>query len=613
MIKYLSKSDFKIAHDCPTKLYYRKKYYPNSKDENEYLQHLARGGYMVGKLATLLFADGLEIDTGRDHDEAIRVTKELLLKEKVTIFEAAIESNGKLIRIDILEKYGNTINLIEVKSKSYETTNDPSKRKKNDKELEAYILDVAFQCYVMKESYPEWDIKPFLLLPDKSKNTKIEGLTTLFNIEEMIDDNSKFRKYHVSYEGCIEELRSDDLMTLIDVEQKVNELQPLIINESNLFLKSLVNGVKKIDNELSKECFKCEFNVIDEGHPVSGFNECWCDYPVEENHIKDLFHIGSIGGYKNPFANELIKQKKISFLEFPIGILKEGAHAKRQKVQIKNTLENLEWVNPDLSIIINSLEYPIHFIDFETAISALPMHKNMRPYEVVNFQWSCHTIDNPYSNVRHTEWINLEPIFPSFKFAESLMETIGTRGTHFIWSPYENTMLKTIYNQYQKYGYNNAVLKEWLEFMVKFGKDDEGKFVDMNRLALDNYFHPAMKGKTSIKWTLPAVLKATTSTRIEDLLNNYEEGLSLLKRNEKNEIINPYQLLPGLDIYDEAETIKDGTGAMQAYEDIMWGLRKGNLDDLEKYRKALLRYCKLDTLAMVIIWVHWKNLLESNR
>jgi len=107
----------------------------------------------------------------------------------------------------------------------------------------------------------------------------------------------------------------------------------------------------------------------------------------------------------------------------------------------------------------------------------------------------------------------------------------------------------------------------------------------------------------------PAVEKTNTPSISETEKKFFAE----MYPAKKNEIINPYQLLPGLDIYDEAETIKDGTGAMQAYEDIMWGLRKGNLDDLEKYRKALLRYCKLDTLAMVIIWVHWKNLLESNR
>ncbi len=49
-----------------------------------------------------------------------------------------------------------------------------------------------------------------------------------------------------------------------------------------------------------------------------------------------------------------------------------------------------------------------------------------------------------------------EPSFPSFKFAESLMTAIGTKGTPLMWSHYENTMLKTIYDQYYKYGYEKS-------------------------------------------------------------------------------------------------------------------------------------------------------------
>ena len=103
MIHYLSKSDFKVAHDCPTKLYYKKKGYPSLNEQDLYLQHLARGGYMVGKLATLYYQSGILIDTGTDHNEAIKETKRHCQKAKVTLFEAAIESKGKLVRVDILQ------------------------------------------------------------------------------------------------------------------------------------------------------------------------------------------------------------------------------------------------------------------------------------------------------------------------------------------------------------------------------------------------------------------------------------------------------------------------------------------------------------------------------
>ena len=53
----LSKSDFKIACSCPTKLYYKKKGFPSSKEGNDYLKFLADGGHQIGKLATMQFPE----------------------------------------------------------------------------------------------------------------------------------------------------------------------------------------------------------------------------------------------------------------------------------------------------------------------------------------------------------------------------------------------------------------------------------------------------------------------------------------------------------------------------------------------------------------------------
>ena len=64
---------------------------------------------------------------------------------------------------------------------------------------------------------------------------------------------------------------------------------------------------------------------------------------------------------------------------------------------------------------INSLEYPLHFIDFETIGTAIPFNKGRRPYEAIAFQFSHHTMDEN-GNVKHAnEWINLdEGGFPKF-------------------------------------------------------------------------------------------------------------------------------------------------------------------------------------------------------
>ena len=140
----LSKSDFQLASTCPKKLVYKKLGYPTSNDTNEYMKMLAKGGYVVGMMATLMYPGGIEI-TGNTK-EAIERTNEYLKQEDCVLFEAAIQSGEKLIRVDILEKKGDLVKLIEVKAKSHDTEDKPEKQKKL---LEKYIEDVAFQYNVI--------------------------------------------------------------------------------------------------------------------------------------------------------------------------------------------------------------------------------------------------------------------------------------------------------------------------------------------------------------------------------------------------------------------------------------------------------------------------------
>lgn len=602
----LSKSDFTTARSCHTKIYYKKKGYPDTKSLNEYMRFLAEGGYMVGKLATLKYPSGLPIETGDDHQKAVELTNEYLRQENIILFEAAILSDRKLVRVDILEKQGKLINLIEVKSKSYDSTDDEKTKKEMKTKLKEKFEDVAYQYYVLTEAHPEFIIKPYLFLPDKSKRTSVEGLNLLFRIKD-VSTGTRFRKFEVFVdESKLEEIKNDDIMTLLDVEEEVLNLQLMVKSEVEELLNSFGQDLNKISVPLSKECFKCEFNTVSNEHVESGFNECWKNMPQANHHIKDLHKVGALGGWRNPLANKWIEEGITSMFDVPIKELK-GEIGERITLQIKKTKENTEWIGTEFYKTISDIRYPLHFIDFETFLGALPFHKNMRPYELVAFQWSCHTIYKPGDDPIHSDWINLQPGFPSFRFAESLMNQIEPDGTPLMWSPYENTVLKTIYNQIDFYGYDNPDLKNWLAKIVKFEKDD-GRIFDMEKIALKQYFHPKMKGRTSIKVVLPAILANNNSSRIIKWLDNFQPSLSLL-RIENNSIVNPYSLLPHIDIYEKSEQINEGTGAMRAYGELMFGLKREDRESMSIYKDALLKYCKLDTLAMVIIWEYWNNLL----
>ena len=95
-MRYLTKSRFKLAVECPRKLFYSgKPEYRNSKQDDTFLQALADGGFQVGELAKRLYPGGIEI-TAKGNAEALAATAELLRRENVVLFEPAI-AHGSLL------------------------------------------------------------------------------------------------------------------------------------------------------------------------------------------------------------------------------------------------------------------------------------------------------------------------------------------------------------------------------------------------------------------------------------------------------------------------------------------------------------------------------------
>jgi len=120
---YLSKSDFKVARTCAAKLYYKKLGYPSARDDDEYLQFLPDGGYMVEAIARLSHPDGIEVGFDGGPEASGAQTMALLnAHDTVTLFEATLIFEGRLARVDILKKTGNRFELIEVKAKSVDTS-----------------------------------------------------------------------------------------------------------------------------------------------------------------------------------------------------------------------------------------------------------------------------------------------------------------------------------------------------------------------------------------------------------------------------------------------------------------------------------------------------------
>ena len=610
----LSKSDFKIASSCPKKLVYKKSFYKTKNDENEYLEMLAAGGHVVARYAQLMYPYGIEV-TGSDIDAVLYRTKQLLEQKNIVLFEATFLSDGKIVRTDILEKKGNVINIIEVKSKSFDSEDEDDNAKKKLKE---HIEDVAFQTIVVKECYPALEIHSFLLVPDKSKRTAIEGLAGWFTVtreeEEKFEvdtipagDTRGFRKPVVEFvyenypdrEKYIDQLISDNILTKVNVDYEVAEVISDIKTRSDLFLNIINNGIAPEQYSISKSCRDCEFH-LDEEQDKNGYRECWGDMTDTKPHIFDLYYGGSIGGH---YLDELITNRKVSFWDLDTERFRNasgdlGSRGLRQIIQYENTKSNTEWISPDLKDALLKLDYPLHFIDFETYLGAIPHHLGMRPYEVVTFQWSCHTLTRDGSII-HTEYLNDDHSFPNFRFAASLMDIVGTTGTPLMWSSYENTQLRTILQQMEVFGYDNQNLKNWLLGITTDKKQGRtGRFVDLNDFCLKYYFHPEMKGRTSIKKVLPAIWNNNPSLHANPWFKKYAPTSELA--------ISPYDTLAKtITEMEQEEVVKDGTGAMRAYHELMFGVAADNTERRENIKKLLLQYCELDTMAMVIIWKYW--------
>ena len=83
-------------------------------------------------------------------------------------------------------------------------------------------------------------------------------------------------------------------------------------------------------------------------------------------------------------------------------------------------------------------------------------------------------------------------------------------------------------------------------------------------------------------------------------------------------IIDPYELLPKLfddtDLDDEeldllftSEALREGGSASIAYARMQY--TEMSLLERDELKKALLKYCELDTLAMVMIIEAWRDLV----
>ena len=561
--RYLTKSRFKLAAECPTKLFYtgKDKVYRNLKQEDSFLAMLAEGGYQVGELAKLYYPDGIEIESP-NHADAEALTAELLQRDKVVLFEPAIRFGDLFARVDILVKDGNDYQLIEVKAKSYNSQAPEILGAQGGilSGMRSYVEDVAFQAHVFTSAFPEARLKTYLMMPDKSVQASVSGLNQLFKIVR------EGKRSKVITSPNVRETTVDkNILALVPVDEFVGIVQSEGVKYASFteqlpVLAERWAAAYKADIKIKPipggYCGKCEFKSIPGDGLRNGFKECWTE---SFNFTEEDFVRGTVLDiYNFRGKDKLIPNGRVRMDAVQPEDLKEkdeGEHlsmSERQWMQIRGIPQAEDrggyWIAENLlRKEIASWKYPYHFIDFETSTVAIPFHAGMRPYEPVAFQFSHHVMHED-GRVEHVgEFLLTDPVvFPNFRFAEALKaELEKDDGTVFMWSPHENTILKKIAEQLENTPNPPSNSPELIAFVHSLVKGGERQMYDLCKLSKDAYFHVATKGSSSIKKVLPAVLKTS----------------SVLKDKYSQPIYGAAKGIPSKNFRDFTWWVDSGTGA----------------------------------------------------
>lgn len=476
----LSKSKFISGLQCDKRLYLEI-YQPQlATPPDAGTQAILDMGTEVGELARQRFAGGRLVTAGyRQSEAALAETAALMADPSVpAIFEAAIQADGVLIRVDILERVRSAEGgeqgwrLIEVKSST--------------KVKDVHLDDLALQRHVLVSA----------------------GLTIVGS--HLMRINTGY-----VYAGGTPDLCQ--LFAIDDVSGPVAERQELVPDKLNAMKRMLrepsVPAVEPDDHCFSP--YECPFWA----HCTSRKPARWIFYLPGSKHL----------------AGELATRGIVTIDEIPNG-------TKLTPVQRK-VKDNVEWVSEKLAAALDTVKRPVHHLDFETMMLAVPRFAGTRPYQALPVQWSNH-IEGDGGALLHQEFLHTEESDPRRPLAEALLTSLGDRGSICVYSPYEKSVIEQLAEALPD-------LKTALRALIK-------RIWDLHPIVKEHYYHPDFGGSYSLKEVLPALVPALR--------------------------------------YDDLGIREGGQAASEYYKMVFV-----ETDWIERARiqDALLAYCKRDTLAMV--------------
>ncbi len=205
--------------------------------------------------------------------------------------------------------------------------------------------------------------------------------------------------------------------------------------------------------------------------------------------------------------------------------------------------KNQPFVGPELKKCLESLSWPVYYLDFETIMTAIPLYPDIAPYEQISSQYSVHKCSGFGQHPEHFEFLANPSRDCRKELAENLIRTLGDSGSILAYGTIEKTILSNLANF-------SPNLSGEINSLID-------RIVNLGSIVADHFYHPDFQGSTSIKVVLPV-------------------------------------LAPDMS-YDSLE-IKDGNSAAAAFAYLALGRYKG--EKAEEVKKNLKIYCAQDSLAL---------------
>lgn len=385
--------------------------------------------------------------------------------------------------------------------------------------------DVLVRCDILEQDSKSWQITEV----KASTSVKEEYLQDLAVQKYVLTGQglsiSKTRLMFINNKDCV----YPDLSNLFTIEDVTDQVDSLMNN--------IPDHIEKFKTILGRDV---EPNVLigehcDKPNPCPFKAHCWKTVPQ-----KSIFTIPRLNWNKK---NELIEKGIFSIFDLPTNFSLTSS----QRTYVNSILQNEPAIDTDaIQQELTNLQYPIHFLDFETDNPAIPRFDGLRPYQQFPFQYSCHVL-HLNDELKHYEYLHADTTDPRLLLVESLLNHVSARGSVVVYNAnFEQRVLKDLADFFPEHA---PVLQSIID-----------RIWDLLDIFKKHYTHPDFCGSNSLKAVLPV-------------------------------------LAPSLD-YQDLE-VRDGTEA-QATWNLM--LNTKNETDKNNWIKRLKAYCKTDTLATVEIY-----------